>query len=472
MADDRNQDGEGAPARTGGKRQEQSNEEDDCRQEQLERTCGSGNQIVDVVLGAQQTGHAGQRPCHRQDQDRGNHCLESLRDAAGEFLERHDAADHVEAERDDQRHDAAEYQTHGGVGVGECVDKALAGEESAGVDHADDAAEDENRDREYQINDLTIWIDRLVVGVAVRTGFGGEQIALARVCLMQLHRAVVQLEHGDEDDHQQGGQRVEVERNRAEEHRKAVDVRALRNGGGDSGGPARDRRDDAHRSSGRVDQVRQLGARDLMAVGDRTHDRTDGQAVEVVVDKDQDTQNHRGELCADAGLDVGGRPLTEGRRAADQIHQGDHDAQNDQEYEDADIPAVSQLVDHAAVLVEQHGVEHELQIAVGVQQCARDNADKQGGVDLLGDECQCDGDDRREQCAERRVDGRLVGLRVDRSGCVYRDADENRRNDDYRSQKHVVFLFHCHDFWFPLFFCEISSEKTTKHGPQSAHAFL
>ena len=156
-----------------------------------------------------------------------------------------------------------------------------------------------------------------------------------------------------------------------------------------------------------------------MAVGDRTHDRPDGQAVEVVIDKDQDTQNHRGELCADAGLDVGGCPLTKGSGAADQIHQGDHDAQNDQEYEDADIPAVSQLVDHAAVLVEQHGVEHELQIAVGIQQCASDDADKQGRIDLLGDECQCDGDDRREQCAERRVDGRLVGLRIDRSGCVY-----------------------------------------------------
>ena len=178
VAHNRDQNCKGSPACTGGERQKQRNDEDNCRQEHVQSTGRSGHQVVYIVLCTQQTGHAGQRPCHGQNQDGRYHRFKAFGDTAGKFLEGHHAANHVEAECNNQCDHAAENQTHRGIRICKCVYKALAREESAGVDHADNTAGDQDSNRENQIDDLALWIGGFLVGVAIRPGFCGKEVSV------------------------------------------------------------------------------------------------------------------------------------------------------------------------------------------------------------------------------------------------------------------------------------------------------
>ena len=130
-----------------------------------------------------------------------------------------------------------------------------------------------------------------------------------------------------------------------------------------------------------------------MAVGDRQHDGTHGQAVEVVIDENQDTQNEGSQLSAHAGLDVGLGPATEGGGATGLVDQRNHHAQQNQENQDTNIPGVTDLSDQNIGGVGDHapGIE------IGIQQRTGQNTDEQGRIYFLGDQCQGDRNHRRQQ---------------------------------------------------------------------------
>ena len=89
---------------------------------------------------------------------------------------------------------------------------------------------------------------------------------------------------------------------------------------GDGGGPGADGGDDTHGGSGGVDEVGQLHAGDVVLVGDGTHHGTHGEAVEVVIDEDEHTQQNGSQLRAHTALDVLGGPAAEGGGAARLVH--------------------------------------------------------------------------------------------------------------------------------------------------------
>ena len=101
-----------------------------------------------------------------------------------------------------------------------------------------------------------------------------------------------------------------------------------------------------------------------------------------------------GQLGADPGFDVGRGPLAEGGGPAGCVHQGHHDTQDDQENQDAYVPAVRQDRDHA--VLEDVG-DRPLKGEPGVEEAAHNDPDKEGTVDFLGDQRQQDGDHRRNQ---------------------------------------------------------------------------
>ena len=119
--------------------------------------------------------------------------------------------------------------------------------------------------------------------------------------------------------------------------------------GGDCRCPGGNGSDHADRRGGRVDQIGQFGAGNPVAVGDRAHDRADGQAVEIVVDEDQDAEDEGRQHGAHAGLDVLFRPAPDGRGAAGVIDERHDDAQQYKENEDAGVAGDGG--DHAAGLV-------------------------------------------------------------------------------------------------------------------------
>ena len=255
-------------------------------------------------------------------------------------------------------------------------------------------------------------IGAIVHIVAVGTVGGGKQVAVFGVVLVELHGAKVRAGEDEEQAHHDGEQGIVVIRNGAQEHGKAVDAGAFRHAGSDRSCPAGHRRNDAHGCCGGIDQVGQLCAGHLLPVGDGAHDRAHGQAVEVVVHKDHHAQQQGGKLRTGPGVDVSGGPAAKGGRAAGLVHQGHQNAQHHQKDQDAHVAAVRELGHHAAVLIEEQGVDGQLQIAVGIQQCTGCDAHQQRGVHLLGVQRQHNGDHRRQQRKDGAVHRTGIGGRV------------------------------------------------------------
>ena len=141
--DDRDQNTEGPPAGSGREGETYCDQEDD----EGKKSGKSGRFVLDDVsdefLGAQAVCHCLQGPREGQDQDRGDHLLEALGDALHDGAEIQGLAEHVEEHGEYHRAEGAENKAYRRVGVREGLDKACSLEESAGVNHADDTADDQ-----------------------------------------------------------------------------------------------------------------------------------------------------------------------------------------------------------------------------------------------------------------------------------------------------------------------------------------
>ena len=140
---------------------------------------------------------------------------------------------------------------------------------------------------------------------------------------MDLHGAVINPQKDDQQHHNQGQQRIEVIRDGLYKNADTVfpfyKARHRR-------GPGRNRRNDADRRSGRVNEISELCARDLVFVCHGTHDTADCQAVEIVIDENQAAQQHGCQLRTGTAFDMRRRPLAERGGTAGSVHQLHHHA--------------------------------------------------------------------------------------------------------------------------------------------------
>ena len=125
-----------------------------------------------------------------------------------------------------------------------------------------------------------------------------------------LHRAEVTIGPGKIKNQKQAENSVKVVGNRRDESLEVT----LESAGGfqrasHGGCPGGNRCDDTHRSCGRVDDVGQFLAGDTIRIGERFHDRTDCQAVEVVIDENEEAQTAGGENGSFTVLDFLARNL-------------------------------------------------------------------------------------------------------------------------------------------------------------------
>ena len=250
---------------------------------------------------------------------------------------------------------------------------------------------------------------------------------------MGQHGAVVNVQHGDGDDHDQGQDAVVVPGNLAQEHADAGAGEAIGHIGGNGGSPGGHGGQHAHGGGGGVDDVGQLCPGDPVALGDGTHDGAHGQAVEIVVDEDQHAQQHGQQLRAAAGGDGLGGPAAEGGGAAGLVHQVHHDAQHHQEDQDGDVDGI----DHAHALAGADKIHHHLPgLEIRQQQSAGQAAQEQGRIHFLTDQGQGNGHDRGEQGPSGSDEAAaIVGdLRDDQS-----DHNDRQRN---KIRYFGTFLFH------------------------------
>ena len=442
-ADQGDHDADGAPGRTGGEADEAGHDEDHGGQE-LGQVTGVGHDALHERADLQTivTAQTAQRPGEAQDQDGGDHLDEAVGHGLEGLLEADQAAQPVIDEREHDGHDRAQAQARTSGRIGEGHDEvvvvvALGIPHTAGPNQADHAQGDQNDNGDEQIGHGGVLCAFLVV---IRAGegtmLGGEQVTLdLGVVLMGQHRAVVNVEHGDDDDHDEGQNAVVVPGNLAQEHGNTRAGEAFGHVGRNSGGPGGHGSQHAHGGGGGVNDVRQLGAGNVVALGDGTHNSAHGQAVEVVVDEDQHAQQHGQQLCAAAGLDRLGGPAAKRGRTAGLVHQVHHDAQDDQEDDDGNIDGVDHA--NAAVVTSANQVHHRLPGGeVGQQQRTDQAAQEQRGIHFLADQSQGDG----HHGGEQRPGG------GDEARTVVGDLADGQRHDDdrqgYAIRDLCTFLFH------------------------------
>ena len=182
-----------------------------------------------------------------------------------------------------------------------------------------------------------------------------------------------------------------------------------------------------------------------MGIRDGPHHRTDSQAVEVIIDKDQNTQCRSGQLGANPGLNTAGGPFAEGGRSAGTVHHRHQRSQHHQKNQDSHVSRVRQLTDHSSLLIEEEGVEHKFHIEVGVEEGACENPQHQRGVDLLGDQSQGNGDHRRQQgqgTGIYRADIALQRCHIHRM----HKARYNEHHKDHQKNGYWYFLIHTTPF--------------------------
>ena len=386
---DGNQNAERAPRRARSEGQAHGDNKDDGGQEVHQ--AGGSMRCEAGYIGCcpQAVRHMLQRPGKHQNQYGGNHLAEALGQAVHTVAERCRAAQQIICHGERKGYGRAHHQSQRGIALGKGGDEVLATEETARVNHADDTADDEKDHGNHQVGHAArrSAARRLSTGRALFAG--GEEVAAKGIPLVLQHGTVVELHDGDEDNHRQRQQRVEVEGDGLDEEADAVfifDEPRHRSG------PRRERCDDADGRRSGVDEIGQFGAADPMLVGDGSHDGTHGEAVEVVVDENQTAQQHRGQLCPHPAPDMAGGPETEGRRAAGAVHHLHHGAQDNQKEQDADVPLVGEHGDDA---VREKAVDAVDRVEVAVEHGARQYAEKQGTVDLSGDQCHEDGNEGR-----------------------------------------------------------------------------
>ena len=342
--DDGDQDSEGAPGGAGGKGQAAGHDKDDGGQEVKEAGSRRLHDAVDIFSCLQDGCHVFEAGCQGQDQDGGNHGVESLGDAAHGIAEGDDAAADQVADDEKKGNDAAPGKAHKGIRVGKGACKItckfgraaqVCAEEAAHKEQAAHAADHQDHDGKNQVDDLALSTGcRLIFqgfffGTVVLDALHGLQFKLG-------HLAVVEAHDGNGHDEHQGHEGIEVERNCTDKELQAA-VGAVFHAAGNGGGPGGNGGDHAHGSSRCIDEIGKLDTGYLLAVREGTHDGADGQAVKIVVDKNEDAQSEGRKAGTCLGLHMGGSPAAEGLGAADLVHKSHDDAKHNEENKDAGV---------------------------------------------------------------------------------------------------------------------------------------
>ena len=156
---------------------------------------------------------------------------------------------------------------------------------SAGVHQCQHSKHNERAERDQHVPSGAIGV---VLELVVRRSSGSRSIDALATCLFfgATHRTEVKIRAAKEKHQQKRENGVEIPRNRGYKGPKfAFKGTGILERRTHSCRPGRNRRNDADWRGGCINDIRQLGAGNLVLVGNRAHDGADGQAVEVVVYK-------------------------------------------------------------------------------------------------------------------------------------------------------------------------------------------
>ena len=122
----------------------------------------------------------------------------------------------------------------------------------------------------------------------------------------------------------------------------------------DSRRPGRNRGDDTDRRRSCINQISKFGLGNIVPVCYGAHYTSHSQTVEIIVYKNQDSQNNGGNLGTDSGFDVLSGPFSKGCRASGPVHHTDHSSQNHQENQNSHIGGIRKYLDKTFIYDFQH----------------------------------------------------------------------------------------------------------------------
>lgn len=307
-----------------------------------------------------------ERPSQAEDEDGWRHGLEAPAEAVTEGIEADDAARQIQEARKHKSDERTKYERFRGIAVSKGLRNALALIDATRVKHAENAGGNEDKQRQDEIDHLA-----MPLVFALDLGFIGililfrdlEMLLVGKDAFAHSREIAPRPDDEHHEDHREPC--VKVERDGMQEKGKTIDGRILRQRRTDGSRPARDRRNDADRCCRRIDDIRKLSARNLELVRDWTHDRTDRQAVEIVINEDDNAEQSGQEECAARPLDGLDGPVAIGLRRAGTRDGGHEDTEDDEENKDVDVAA--DFIGHDLKHREDGGKD----IAAREEQCSR-----------------------------------------------------------------------------------------------------
>ncbi len=429
VENDRNEDTERTPRRTCGERKHASNEEYDsgkkCRKLRRKFCHGLFYERGEV----EKTGYVFKTCRKGQDKDRGNHCDKALRNALHSLFKGNEATDDEVCDGDDKRDQSTPRQANGRVGICESGNEVNAFKELTNIKKTDDTRDNENDHGDDEVEKA----DFVLFGCVDGGFFYDGSIQSAEVAVLCLdfklaHFAVVKAENGKSDNEYERHERIEVERNRADENFDTgicFGINVTRN----CSCPRGNGSDHANRCCCCVDDVRELDTGNLMCVGNGGHNGADCETVEIVIDKDEYAEDEGCEHSTHFGFDVFLCPVSECGGRACLIDEGNERAEDHEE--DKDACCIRYGCDEGIVYDDVHGSG---EAEIGSHECADENADEKGRIYFLGDERETDCNNRRQNRPERICKGEAF------AAC---DIDNGKHHDDNERncKSNQTFLF-------------------------------
>ena len=145
-----------------------------------------------------------------------------------------------------------------------------------------------------------------------------------------------------------------------------------------------------------------------MSVRYGTHNASDGKAVEIVVDKDEYSQNEGGDHRADAGFDMCVRPASESGRSAGFVDKSDEYSEDNEEKEYSRGTGYS-----GDKTVVQQSIKRSDRFPVAGEKASENDTDKERRIDLFCDKSESNSDKGRQHCNESGI---IFAACLNRSG--------------------------------------------------------
>ena len=221
---------------------------------------------------------------------------------------------------------------------------------------------------------------------------------------MLFHGAVIKLGNGQENHHYNGQQGIKVIGDGTDKELHTVLCSCSAGKAGDRRCPRRNGGDNADGSGCGVDKISELCSGNVVLVGDRAHNRTDSQAVEIVINENKHAQKYCTKLGPHTALDMFGCPAAKGGRSSGLVEHGHYGTEQYEEDENTDISGIGNGIHKAGA----HNVNYgSFKIEVGIQQAAHKYTHEEGRIHLFGNKGQGNGNQRRKQSKEGGVRGNL-----------------------------------------------------------------